>query len=227
MSTPDHAKAIAALLKALKSAYEPGPPADLEDMGHFVMSWLMWEAPTNRAEAAYKRLTDSVADLNELRVMRREDIAATLGRTYPLAAERAERMTRSMDGVYRSEHAVALDGVRAMGKRDGRRFLDELEGMVPYVSARVSLVALGAHAVPIDDRVLAKLHAAGVLEPEITSSHAGAVLERHVKATDSAQAHALLTAWADDPAAKPAQAVKRGASSKKPGARRASRAGSR
>jgi len=195
---------INALIERLGKKYSVAPPEETrEPLEEFVLSFLMWESSTNRAEYALKRLLDSVVDINELRVTRPADIATLLGKTYPLAEERAERMTRALDDLFRQEHAVSLERIVAMNKRDGRKYLEGLEGMTPYISARAALFALGAHAIPIDDRTLGKLIEAGVIEEDFTPEKASGKLERHIKASDGLQAHLLLQAWSEDGASAP------------------------
>ncbi len=203
----DHARALNALLRSLKSKYAPeGELSTRTPLEEMIYSFLLWEAPIAKADAAYRRLMNHVIDVNELRVCRPPEIIASIGKTYPLAEERAMRLKASLHEVYLREFAVSLDKCAALSKRDARRYLDTLEGMPPFVSARVVLLRLGGHAIPVDDNLLCRLVSKGVVEPDYDCARAEGVLERHVKADDGIQVHLTLLNWADDPATEPKQA---------------------
>lgn len=153
----------------------------------------------NKADAAFKRLMHHVVDLNELRVCRPPELVSVLGKTYPLAEERAMRLKASLQEIYQREFAVSLDKCASLSKRDARRYLDTLEGMPPFVAARVVLMRLGGHAIPVDEKLLIRLVAKEVVEPDYDCARAEGVLERHIKADHAIQIHLTLQAWADDP----------------------------
>jgi hypothetical protein len=211
VTTIDHAKKLASLLKTLKGAYDPEPAEPRTPMEEFVMSFLMWEATRAKAELAIKRVLSGIVDINELRVCRPADIVAMLGKQYPLVEERAQRMKAALHEIFLREYAVSLDKPIAMNKRDGRKYIETLEGMTPYVAARVTLVCLGGHAVPLDRKLLAQLVEAGVLEPDTDETKAQGILERHIMANESSECHALLQAWSDDVATGGGGARKKGA----------------
>jgi len=214
VTTIDHAKKLASLLKSIKGAYEPEPSDTRAPMEEFVLSFLMWEATRAKADLALKRVLSGVVDINELRVCRPADIVALLGKQYPLVEERAYRLKAALHEIYLREYAVSLDKPIAMNKRDGRKYIESLEGMTPYVAARVTLVCLGGHAVPLDQKLLAQLVEAGVLEPDLDESKAQGILERYIMANESLECHTLLQAWSDEVAAgggpkkKPARAAR-------------------
>ncbi len=203
-ATIDHARALNALLRSLKSKYAPeGELPQRTPLEELIYSFLLWEAPIAKADAAFRRLMNHVVDVNELRVCRPPEIISIIGKTYPLAEERAMRLKASLHEVYLREFAVTLDKCAALSKRDARKYLDTLEGMPPFVSARVILLRLGGHAIPVDNNLLDRLVARGVVEPDYDCARAEGVLERHVKADDGIQVHLTLLNWADDPATAP------------------------
>ena len=203
-ATIDHARALNALLRSLKAKYAPDAElAERTPLEELIYSFLLWEAPIAKADAAFKRLMNNVVDVNELRVCRPPEIISIIGKTYPLAEERAMRLKASLHEIYLREFAVTLDKCAALSKRDARKYLDTLDGMPPFVSARVVLLRLGGHAIPVDENLLARLVAKGVVEPDYDCARAEGVLERHVKADDAINVHLTLLNWADDPATEP------------------------
>lgn len=198
MSASDHAKNLGTLLKRLASAYKPAPFDPREPMEEFVYSFLLWEATRAKADLAIKRLLSKVVDFNELRVCTVSEIIDALGVQYPRVEERAQRLLASLNEVYRREYEVSLDGCLKLTKREARAYLDSLEGMTPYVAARTTLLVVGGHAIPIDDRLAAKLREADAVDPDADPIKAAGTLERHIKATDGLDAHLLLQAWSED-----------------------------
>lgn len=201
-SSPFDAKAFDAIVKSVKDA-EPDPElASLDMLDEFVLSFLLWEASETDARRALNRLKEAFSDFNELRVCYTDEIADVLGARYPRAPERADRLKASLNDVFNREHAVSFEKAAAMNKRQARQYLDSLEGITPYVSARHFLVAMGGHAVPVDDRLLTRLIDEGAFEEGTDVERAIGALERHVKATESMETHIRLMRWADQPASK-------------------------
>ena len=204
MSKKDPAQTLASVMKRAKAKPVESPALTEEGLvdpiAELTLSFLLWEAPFTRARTAYKRVADHAIDHNDLRVTRPEDLAAILGKTYPLALERCERLHLSLEAVYAREYAVSLDNAQSLGKREGRKYLESIDDMPAYVAARTSLVAFGSHAVPVDERTLARLIDAGVFDEGTTVAEAQGSLERAVKAADAADFHGRMTDWLDKPA---------------------------
>jgi len=212
MNKADHAKLIPALLKQLRREFEVPPVHAREPILELVYSFLIWESTTAKADAALRRILDGIMDLNELRAARIETVANALGKTYPLGEERAERMHLALNDLFKREHMLSLEKAIKKGKKDGRGYIESLEGIPPYVAARASVFTLGAHAVPLDNRLMACLIEKGVFDEDEDLAHAQGLLERYVSAAESQEAHLLFQAWADETA--PANAAARRPASK-------------
>ncbi len=200
MSKADHSKLIPALLKQLRREFELPPVQAREPVLELVYSFLIWESTTAKADLALRRVLDGVVDLNELRASRISSVANALGKTYPLGEERAERMHTALNDLFRREHVLTLDKALKKGKKDGRGYIESLDGIPAYVAARASLFTLGAHAVPLDGRLMSCLIEEGVFEETEDLAHAQGLLERYVSASESQEAHLLFQAWADEEA---------------------------
>lgn len=230
MSANSHADKLHALLRRLRTRYgaqiaraeavSPGAPApgEADPLLELVNAFLLWECNRQKAELAMKRIASAVVDVNELRVCFPDEIVSILGARYPRVEERAMRLRASLNDIYIREHAVTLSKLRAASKRDAWKYLSTLDGMPQFVAARVLLMALGGHAAPVDERLLARLIAEGVAEPDATIEQAAGILERAIKAGDSVESHQLLLAWAEDgpPPLRSAGADKRGAAKPAP-----------
>ncbi len=173
--------------------------------------FLAWECASSRAEPALLALDAAFVDLNELRVSLVDEIVAVIGRNYPRANERCSRLRGALNDIYRREHAVRLSQLQDKNKRDARAYLEELAETPGYVKARVFLLGLGGHAIPVDERLTEKLIGAGIVEEGAGAESAAGIIEKLVKAGDGLEAHRLLQAWADDASAKPARPARAGA----------------
>lgn len=198
MSAPiNHAEQLSKLLKKIGSRPAPDPSAGFDAIDQFVYSSLLWDSTHAKAASAFKRIKSGTVDYNDFRVGAYEEFTAILGERYPHVSHRSERLRASLNDIYGREHAVSLDALKSMGKREARAYLDSLVGAIPFVTARVMLLSFDAHAIPIDERTLGLLVTEEALEPGLDIPKATGILERAVKAADGAAAHAKLQAWSE------------------------------
>jgi len=208
-SSTDRTTRLTRFLKALPTA-EPVVFPDADDpVAVLVQSWLLWETTTARALGAYEALRRKFVDFNDLRTSMSDEIAEALPSRYPGAVERAERMRASLRSIYLREHAVSLESIRDQGKRDARRYVESLEGIVPFVAARLVLLSFGTHVIPVDGALLVKLREEDVVEETATQADASGVLTRAVKAGDGEAVHASLQAWVEAGGSAPAKVSRR------------------
>lgn len=241
MNAAERAKSFESLIERLRRAYrdalaaeplEPTPPVPLwlsDDpvLREFLRAFLAWECPASRARSAMEAIESAFIDANDLRVSLAPEIAAALGRTYPRALDRAERLKSALNEVYRKEHAVSLVHLRDKPRRDARAYLEALPGTPHFVAAWTHLFALGGHAVPVDDRVAARLISAGLANEGDAPDALSAALEKIIRAGMGVEVARLLQAWCDDPdppSTKPARSRPRPTAAKRSPARRQPRA---
>lgn len=203
MTATLNAKAFDSLVKTLSSRYGDIELAPSPLLDQFVWSFMLWEASLADAERAFKKLTSGVVDFNELRVCLADEIVGMIGPRYPRAAERAGMLKRGLHAVFLKEHAVSLDHLKDANKRAARQYLEALDGVPQFVTARLLVLGLGAHAAPVDERLLACLSDEDVFDGDADLDRASSLLERHIKAEDSQATHLLLLRWAEDAAGKP------------------------
>lgn len=209
MTTQDPGKALQALLKKLKVRPDPEatPPPPAEDrracekalLDLLVHSFLLWEAASTQARTASKKLQDAFVDGNELRIALPHETAKVLGERYPLAAERCLRLKAALQDIFRREHVLTLAPLLDAPKREARAYLDSVDGVPPFVSARVVALGLGGHAVPADWRLVDLLLAHKAIPADHAEpSSASAWIERQVRASDAQAVAATLQAWSDE-----------------------------
>ncbi len=201
MSEPS--KKLASLMKRLRSRFPDAQPVACPGAGpallvdELIYSMLLWEASAAQAHGARERLAKAFVDANDLRVGTPDDIGAALGDRYPLASERSHRLRTALNVVYKRQHDMDLQSLHQAGKREARAYLESIDGLPLFAAARVSLVGLGAHALPVDDRLLALLVDAGVVGEDAGVHEASSSLERQVRAGEALATGTLLQAWSD------------------------------
>lgn len=208
-----------ALVRELRRRYDVSEPTPLDLETQFVYSFLLWEASAADAERAFKRVTSAVVDYNELRISLPDELVDLLGVRYPRVEERAMRMRAALNELFLREHAVSFERLKDAPKRESRQYVESLDGVPPFVAARVSLLGFGGHAAPLDDRTLERLVEDEVFESGTPLDRAIASLERHIKATHGVETHILLMQRRED--AKPAAPKSRRSAAKAPRAKAA------
>lgn len=206
------AKKLSALLKKIGDVEAPAPvtppgdesppaegdaPVRHDPIATLVMSFLMWESTADKAQTAYDRILESVVDFNDLRVSMPHETVEMIGPRYPLALNRAQRLRASLRNIYLREHAVSLDKPAAAGKRDLKKYIDSLEGMVPYVANRVLLLCFDTHGMPVDEQLRTALIEAEVADASVEVPELASWLASQIRAGDAASTHAALQSWMD------------------------------
>ncbi len=179
----------------------PAPtPADEDPLlQELVYSFLLWDATTTQARTLMRRLSETFVDSNELRVCLADELAEVMGDRYPRAWERSQRLRAALQDLYKREHGMRLTPLSSANKRDIRGYLDSLDGIPPFVAARVFLVGFGGHAVPCDARLADLLADEGVIDAKLTDpAEIGAWLERQIRAAESLEGGLLFQAWSDE-----------------------------
>ncbi|MCC5785933.1 MAG: hypothetical protein JJU33_04435 [Phycisphaerales bacterium] len=183
--------------EALKGLHEllgelPQEPAECPDpacpkgtdapLARLVESFMWWEAGGRHAPAAVEKLCAELVDYNELRICLPDEVLAIIGTKYPRGQERCERLNAALNAVYNREHALNLETLLSMPKREARVYLDGLDGITPFIASRVMLLTLGAHAFPVDSRVASVLSEASIAEPDEQPAQIAAKMERLLRA---------------------------------------------
>jgi hypothetical protein len=208
VSPPDPTKKLHALVRKLRSEY-PGPrdpaaescPEGIDPLSwQFVFAFMCWEASTSKASTATRKLHAAVIDYNEMRVCLADELVSMIGERYPRATERVQRLRSTLNDLYRREHTVTLQHLPAMAKREARAYLESLDGMPPFVAARLMLLCFGGHAFPLDERLyLTLLEEQAVPEGEF--DEVSGWLERAFHAGEATDPYLLLESWMNDRAA--------------------------
>lgn len=193
-----YAEALLKLVTSLPSPPETGTARAhgverLEPViGELVYSFLLWEASPELAATASEKLLAEFIDLNELRISLPDELVGLMGARYPKAVERATRLKMALNDIFKREHSMSLARLNDVSKRDARQKLSEVQGVPSFVTARVCLFGLGAHAFPLDERLRSYLLAREALDPTHDLDQCIGWVERQFRAGEAVDAYMRL-----------------------------------
>ena len=187
---------LAAFLKKHRSTEERhGLPefVDKEDgVAVMVHAWLLWESNSEQASTAMEKLLAARVDFNELRVSLPHETASVIGKRYPRIEDRLRGLRESLHALYLSRHQLSFDHLKEKGKREIKAEIEGLDGMNPFVAARLLRILFDVHAMPADDQLSALLHEHGVINEPAEPEHIASWLASSVKSNDAVSAMAAL-----------------------------------
>lgn len=149
------------------------------------------DAQEAKAREVIDTLRAMVVDYNELRVIPHSEIANAIG-DYPDVRMKCEDMSRALNRIFALEHSVTLDHLSKMSKTEANRYLDGLPGLEAYTRARIRLLGLGLHAIPLDAAMWQFARREGMVDQKCTLDEAQAFLERQIDEEDAFEFVALL-----------------------------------
>ena len=107
------------------------------------------------------------------------------------------RLRAVLRSIYLREHAVSMDKHKSAGKREVKKYVESLEGIVPFVSSRLLLLSFESHGVPVDEQLRSALAKHEICEPQMELVDLGTWLGSQIKAEDAVGAHFALQEWAE------------------------------
>ena len=163
-----------------------------------IHSWLLWEASTEQAEIAMRKLLDAFVDYNEIRVSLPHEKASVIGKRYPRLEERLHGIRRTLHSLYLARHALSFEHLEGKGKRDIKADIESLDGMHPFVAARILRLSFEVHALPADDQLSALLHEHGVIDEPVDPDELSSWLGSAIKSDDGIDVIAALQTAIDE-----------------------------
>lgn len=198
-SSSEYSKRLKKLFTRLKKEIESQEENDASDsVAELLLGALTEYTSENRGKAALGRLHGNFVDYNELRVARLDEVMEVLGKGFPRSREVAQRVTGVLREIYDTYDCLDLKVLEEMGKREARAELDKMEHTTSYMSSRVMLRSMGAHAFPLDERILDLLRREEVIDPEAEAEDVQSFLERQISASQIRKIYPLLRDAAED-----------------------------
>ncbi len=205
------AKRLKLLFSSLRSQLgKVNPPAVSDPVSQMLLGILSRDTPENKASEALDRLRAMVVDYNELRVIPPIELADVL-EDFADVRLKSEDISRALNAVFAREHSVTLDHVAAMSNRDALAYLQGIDGVEPYTIARIRLLGLQQHGIPLDEAMWAFARQSEIVNPTCPLLEAQQFLERQIAREDALEFVALLReqAWRELGAAVRKGAVER------------------
>lgn len=165
-------------------------------LAEVLYSIVLWESSTERARTAFCGLPRHVTDVNELRICQPDEIAGMLA-GIALAAEKGERLRATLMSVMHQERALSLSRVAGLSRREARSYLEGLSGLPPFAAQRATLLVLGEHVMPVEERTRALLVAEGVITSRPDLEQTAHWIERQLTGGEYLHAFGALRRWAD------------------------------
>lgn len=197
------AKKVKQVFKTLRSKLGKAAPLTVTDpIDQLILGIFSRDTVESRAADALKRLRAEVVDYNELRVIPAIEMAEMVG-DFPDVRLKCEDLSRALNRIFAVEHTVRLEQLRGVSKRDQNAYLEGIDGLEAYTRARIRLLGLESHAIPMDEAMLAFIRKHGMVTPEATLDECHSFMERQISDKDAHEFVSLLRkqAWADHGAA--------------------------
>lgn len=195
----DCAKRVKAMFNQLRNRLgRVALPAVGEPVTQLLLGILSRDVPESKALEGLERLKATVVDYNELRVIPPIELTQSL-EGFPDQRLKAEDISRALNAIFAKEHAVSLERVVELSRKDAALYLEGIDGLEPYTVARIRLVGLQHHALPLDEAMWALCRQEGLVNARATLTEAQQFLERQIKPEDALEFWTLLRrhAWAE------------------------------
>lgn len=191
------AKRLKLLVSSLRSKLgKVGQPPFADPVTQMLLGVLSRDTPEAKAGEGLDRLRSIVVDYNELRVIPPIELAETLG-DFPDARLKCEDISRSLNTVFAVEHTVSLDRLMEMSRKEVQAYLAAIDGLEAYTRARIRLLGLRQHAMPMDEAMWALAQQEQIVGARVSLDEAQQFLERQIAEEDALEVVALLKrhAW--------------------------------
>ena len=162
---------------------DPTPPTDLIEL--LIESFLLTDASRDQTAHAMSRIRHDMVDFNDLRV-------ETIGVRYPEAPDRCVLLRRALHDIFKRQHKVSLEHLTTIPKRDAKSYIENLDGIPSFVAARVCLLGLNIHAVPMDRTTIRLLVESDILTSAGSAADISQLMLRHVRAEDAVSTHVAI-----------------------------------
>ena len=188
------------MYRELKRAHPQVERTTYEDPVEALICGIISERMTEAAaHKAFRDITRSFVDWNDLRVSRVEEIAEVLGRNAACGRATALAITAALRGIFDEHHKISLATLKKLGKRPARQDLEKIEGISRFVINYCLLTSLEAHAIPVTEQMTDYLKRNGIIDANAGEEDLEGFLTRCVAAKDAYEFYALLRRESESP----------------------------
>ena len=193
------AQRLKQLFRTLRTKLGKVPrPTTGDTITQLILGIFSRDVPETKAREALDKLRSMVVDYNELRVVPPIEMADMVGEL-PNARLKCEDLSRALNKIFAIEHEVSLERLRSIAKRDSATYIDEIDGLDAYSRARIRLLGLQMHAIPLDEAMWAYARQEEIVDPKCPLDEAQGFLERRIAEDEALDFVALLEkqAWSE------------------------------
>ena len=144
------------------------------------------------AKTIVKRIEKHFVDLNDLRVSRTEEILEILGSSKEDYRKIASVLTQVLNSIYNTHNMVSLVSLKEVGKRQGKKQIEKLEGVSSFVLNYCFLTAMRGHCIPLTPKMIEYLQAGELVHPKATDDEISGFLERQITAANAYEFYSLV-----------------------------------
>lgn len=185
----------------LKKHYKPKPDPGATRLTVLeAVAYALCHEGTTREQGnqALSRFKDGFFDWNEVRVSTIDEIQSSLA-GLPDTEPRAQKIRRFLRQLFEKTYAFNLDALTKKPLKESLKVLAEYEAFgSDYVEATVVQLALGGHAIPVDEPAHRALRRLGIAEAKLDISHLRSLLERAIPKNRGAEFADLIEDLAHD-----------------------------
>jgi endonuclease-3 len=199
MATPSKTQFVTEVQALLKKRYKIGPSLEKLTILEAVVYGIIHEDSTRGlANEALARFKDGFFDWNEVRVSSLEEIQGVLAGMSDVEG-RAFRVRRFLRQLFEKTYGFNLDPLSKKPQKEALKSLEEYDAFSSdYVVATVTRLALGGHAIPVDNSALRALLRLGIAEESAEVPAVRSLLERAVPKNRGFEFSDLLEELAHD-----------------------------
>ena len=162
----------------------PTPDADRSVLDTLVYAICLENEDYASAAKAYEALQEHFHDLNEIRVSSVTELVIAF-RHQSDPELRSHRVRSVLQFVFEDQFEFDLEAIRKKTQEQAARKIGKIRELSPFIRNYVQHAALGAHLVPLDDRMLAATIWLGLIEPGTTTEAAAEALKPAVRKSDA------------------------------------------
>ncbi len=184
-NSKEYSEKLARYVSAMKKEHAAAKMPEFVDPLESLIYAMICEYTTDaNAHRVYKRICSHFVDFNDLRVSRVEEVLDVMDESGPEAQQAAAMMTQVLNQVYEKYDRMSLDALKEGGKRQGRKELEDLNGISRFAVDYCFVTAFEGHAVPLKESMKARLKELELIHPESTDDEIRGFLERQVSASE-------------------------------------------
>jgi len=192
-NSKDYSKKIQKLYHSLSRKYPKVPKVSHEIViDAIIYAVISAEMSEKMTDSVIKKFADYFVDWNDLRVSRSEEIVEVLGKDNHVTMDIASTITRILNGIFNEYHKVSLEALKKIGKRPAKQALEKIDGTSRFVVDYCLLTALGAHTMPLTDKMIKYLRNNELVNPDADEQQIGGFLAKQISAKNGYEFYALL-----------------------------------